>query len=104
MGLTDKKITDQRKTEIISLRCTAVTAKKLKEKSKKLGISVSEFIMDEIEPAIKRKTKRDKNHAKALVETQEAMNQLIYNLSPEQNEIRKQLLDFSERMMNLWQY
>ena len=103
MSRTNRMVMDVRKTKTISIRCTPEMEKKIKTKAEKLGISASEFIMDEVEAGLKRITKRDRNHVKALVETQENMNKLISSLGPEREELKQKLIDFSEGMMKIWQ-
>ena len=103
MNRTRRMAMDVKKTKTISIRCTPEMEKKIKVKAEKLGVSASEFIMDEVEAGLKRTTKRDKNHVRALVETQENMNQLISSLGPKQGELRQKLIDFSEGMMKIWQ-
>lgn len=94
---------EMKKTRIISIRCTPEMEKKIKAKADQLGVPTSEFIMDEIEDGLKRITKHDRNHVRALVETQESLNKLISSLEPEQSELRQKLIDFSEGMMKIWQ-
>lgn len=103
MGRINRMAMDIKKTKTISIRCTPEMEKRIKAKAEKLGISASEFIMDEVEAGLKRITKRDRNHVRALVETQENMNKLISSLGPGQEELRQKLIDFSEGMMKIWQ-
>lgn len=103
MSKSNNKAIELKKTKIISIRCTPEMEKKIKTKADQLGIATSEFIMDEIEAGLKRITKHDRNHVRALVETQENLNKLISSLTPEQHELRQKLIDFSEGMMKIWQ-
>ena len=103
MGKSNNMAMDMKKTRIISIRCTSEMEKKIKAKADQLGVSTSEFIMDELEDGLKRITKHDRNHVRALVETQESLNNLISSLEPEQNELKQKLIDFSKGMMKIWQ-
>lgn len=93
-----------RKTANISIRCTENLEKKIKEKAEQMGESVSEFVLDCIETRLKKNGRHDKDKARALVEIQEKMNQLVRELKPEQKEIEQQLIEFMERGITLWDY
>jgi len=91
-----------RKSDAMTIRCTPEMKNKIEIKSALKKQSVSEYVMEQIETGMKRNTKGDKGKARVLVELQEDMNRIIQNLTPEQENIKKQLIQFSERMIGLW--
>lgn len=92
---------NNRKTEIISIRCPLETKRKMQNKAEKIGISASDFALECIETNLKRNTKWSKDKVRTLVEAQETMNQLIVSLDPEQQEMKNQLIDISKGEMGL---
>lgn len=95
---------NNRKTETLSIRCLPETKKKMQNKADKFGVSVSDFVLNCVETNLKRNAKCSKDKARILVESQEAMNQLILSLGPEQQEIKKRLIDLSKGEMGLWDF
>lgn len=93
-----------RKTESISYRCSLETKQKMENKAKKLGISVGRYIDDCIETNLKRNPKTNKQKVKIMVEGQEAMNQMILGLAPEQQEIKDSLINITKGKMRLWDF
>lgn len=93
---------NNKKTEILTVRCTPEKKKKLKARVDQLGIPISVFVSDCLEDKLKRNTKRNKHKVRALVEAQEAMNQIILGIDIEQQEIKNKLINYSEGMMDLW--
>lgn len=93
-----------RKTVMETFRCTAETDKKIEAKAKHMGESKSRFLSECVETGLKRKTKYDKGKVRSLVEQQEAINQMIIGLAPEQEELKNQLLELGERMIKLWEF
>lgn len=93
---------NNKKTEILTVRCTPEKKRRLVLKAEQLGISISDFVSDCLEDKLKRNTKRNKHKVRALVEAQEAMNQIILGLDIEQQEIKNKLINYSEGMMDLW--
>ena len=93
-----------KKTVNVSFRCTAEQDRQIEAKAKSMGEKKSEFILDCVEAGLKRKTRYDKGKVKSLVETQEAMNQMIMSLEDGPKEIREQILEYEERMSNLWEF
>ncbi len=95
-----------KKTVIISIRCTPEMEKRIKDKAERFEESVSEFTMDCISAGLKRKTRYDKKKARVLVEMQEKMNTIIRDIgqNPTQQAIKQELIDFSKEMVNLWDF
>lgn len=95
---------EDKKNEIINYRCTTDMKRRIERKSEELygKKNTSKFISDCIESNMKRKTRRDKRHARALVESQEALNRLIINTEDE--EMKKRLIDYMKGTMGLWDY
>lgn len=93
---------NDKKTEILTVRCTPEMKKRLKRKADQLGISISDFVADCFDDKLKRNTKRNKHKVKVLVEAQETLNQIILGLDTEQREIKNKLIDFSEEVIDLW--
>ena len=93
-----------RKTVMETFRCTVDLDKKIEAKAKHMGESKSKFLSECVETGLKRKTKYDKGKVRILVEQQEIMNQLVRGLTPEQEGLKKLLLEYGERMMELWEF
>ena len=88
----------------VSFRCTIEQDRRIEEKARSMGEKKSEFISDCVEAGLKGTTRYDKGKAKSLVEMQETMNQMIMNLGDGQQEIKKQILEYGERMIKLWEF
>lgn len=99
-----KQINSNKKTEMISIRCTKETKKKLEEKAERMGISSSRLLDDSIEAILKRRSRGDKGKARALVEIQETINHMIRELGNDQSSYKEQLLGLMGRMAGLWQF
>ena len=95
---------NNRKTETISIRCLPETKRKMQNKAEKIGVSISDFALECIETNLKRNSKWSKHQIRTLVEVQEAMNQMMLSLEPEQKEIKNQLIDLSKGEMGLWDF
>ena len=94
----------EKKSANFSIRCTPKMEIRMKNKAKQLGMSTSEFVNNCIEASLARRTKYDRYHVVALVQTQEALNRIIMDLETEQKNIKKALVDFSkEEFMKLWE-
>lgn len=94
----------EKKSANFSIRCTPKMEIRMKNKAKQLGMSTSEFVNNCIEASLARKTKYDRYHIAALVQAQEALNCIIMDLGPGQENIKKTLVDFSgEEFMKLWE-
>lgn len=93
-----------KKTVNVSFRCTIEQDSRIEEKARSMGEKKSEFISDCVEAGLKGTTRYDKGKAKSLVEMQETMNQMIMNLGDGQQEIKKQILEYGERMIKLWEF
>ncbi len=91
-----------KKSGSISIRCTPKMEERVKNKAGQTGLSVNAFVLNCIEPGLARKTKFDKYRARELVEAQEAMNQLILSLGPEQETVKRQLINYTEGAMGIW--
>lgn len=93
---------ENRKIENIPFRCTSVMKNKIERKSEQLygKKNISKFVSECIEMNLKKKTKSDKKHARALVELQEALNHIIIDTANE--EIKENLITFSKGAMDLW--
>ena len=106
MGRTKGKMMfkSNRKDVTITFRCTKEMDKKIEVKAERMGENKSQFLSDCIERGLKRKTRYDKGKGRALVEMQEATNQIIRTLTPEQEKVKEQILELEERMMKLWDF
>lgn len=93
-----------RKEVTVTFRCTKELDKKIEEKTKRMGENRSQFLSDCVEIGLKRRTRYDKGKGRSLVEMQEAMNQMIRTLTPEQEDEKAQILELEERMMKLWDF
>ena len=106
MGRTKGRIMfkSNRKDVTVTFRCTKELDKKIEEKAKHMGENRSQFLSDCVEIGLKRKTRYDKGKGRSLVEMQEAMNQIIRTLTPEQEKMKEQILELEERTMRLWDF
>lgn len=104
MGSKRMKLDLDRKTVMESFRCTVEMDKKIEAKARHMGESKSRFLLECAETGLKRKARYDKEKTRTLVEQQETMNQMIRGLAPGQEGLRKQLLEYGERMMELWEF
>lgn len=93
-----------KKSEMISVRCTPEMKQKLQTKALQRNESVNDLVTGYVESGLKRRTRRDKDKAKALVETRESLNHMISHLSGDQKEIKEKLIDFTKGTMSLWDY
>jgi len=91
-----------KKSRSISIRCTPEIEERVKNKVGQTGLSVNAFVLNCIEARLARKTKFDKYRARELVEAQEAMNRLILSLGPGQEAVKKQLINYTEGAMGIW--
>lgn len=98
------KIRFNRKSVTETFRCTKELDQKIEAKAKHLGENKSQFISECVEEGLKRKTRYDKGNGRTMVEAQEAMNQIIRTLTPEQENVKEQLLELGERMIRLWDF
>ncbi len=106
MESTNRKLImrSNRKNVTETFRCTKELDQKIEAKAKRMGENKSQFLSDCVELGLKRKTRYDKGKGRSLVETQEAMNQIIRALTPEQENVKEQILKLTERMMKLWDF
>lgn len=94
-----------KKSAVITLRCTPDVEKRIKNKAGQLGKPVSEIVMEYINEGLKKNTRYDKQRARVLVETQEMLNTLISGLGRADNkQISERLKDISKGMIKLWDY
>ena len=93
-----------RKEVTITFRCTKEMDKKIEAKAERMGENKSQFLADCVETGLKRQTRYDKGKGRSLVEIQEAMNQIIRTLTPEQKKMKEQILQLEERMIKLWDF
>ncbi len=93
---------NNRKTSVITVRCTPEMERRIKNKSGHLGITVSEYALGWMEAGLDRKTRHDKKKARAMVEAQEGLNRIISGLGPGQEELRERLVEFSKEAMGIW--
>lgn len=101
--MDNKKYNHEKKSVNLSVRCTPKLEDRIKSKSRQLDMSVSEFVSNCIEGGLARKTKYDRHKARALVEMQIKLDQIILRLSPEQKDIKEQLIGFARNeVMELW--
>ena len=100
---TGYRLSDKdKKSASVTVRCVPEMQKRVKNKADALGVTVSEFVSDCIEMKMKRNTKNDKRKVRILVEAQETLNQIILSLTPQQQEIKDKLIDYSKGVMELW--
>lgn len=106
MGNINRKLKMKfnRKNVTETFRCTKELDQKIEAKAKYLGENKSQFLSECVEEGLKRKTKYDKGKGRTLVEIQEAMNQIIRILTPEQENVKEQLLELGEGMIRLWDF
>lgn len=95
---------DNIKNENISFRCTMELKNKIKAKAEKFDVSDSVYIVECIEANLKRNTKGNKHKAKVLVEMQEAMNQFLLHINPEDQEIKDQIINIMKGAIDLWDF
>lgn len=95
-----------KKTAIVTIRCTPEMEKRIKCKAEQLNEPVSKFAMDWISVGLKRNTRYDKKNAKTLVEMQERLNGMIRNIgyNPEQQAMKQELIYISKEMVKLWDF
>lgn len=93
-----------KKSEMISVRCTPEMKQKLQTKALQRNESVNDLVTGYVESGLKRRTRRDKDKARALVETQETLNHMIANLGGDQQDVKDKLIEFSKGAMSLWDY
>lgn len=98
------KLRPSRKSMIETFRCTKELDQKIEAKAKYLGENKSQFLSVCVEEGLKRKTRYDKGKGRTLVETQETINQIIRTLTPEQENVKEQLLKLGEGMVRLWDF
>lgn len=106
MGSMKRRIPSKscRKEVTVTFRCTKELDKKIEAKAKDMGENKSQFLSDCIEIGLKRKSRYDKGKGRSLVEIQEAMNQMIRTLTPEQENVKEQILELGERTIKLWDF
>lgn len=95
---------DNKKTESMSFKCTKELKRKIKAKADKFGVTDSVYILDCIETNLRRSAKGNKHKVKVLVELQEAVNQLLLDIDPENQEIKDQLINIMKGAMDLWDF
>jgi len=106
MGSTKERLLllTQRKEVTETFRCTRELDKKIEKRAKQMGENKSQFLSDCVEMGLKRKTRYDKGKCRSMVEMQEALNQIIMTLTPEQENVKEQLLELGERAIKLWDF
>lgn len=92
-----------KQTEKITMRCTPELKKRIKSKAKQFGQRESEFVRDQAEAGLQRKTKWDRKRVAALVENQEKLNRVFESLSSDQNDLKEKLIEYSEGELALWE-
>ena len=94
-----------RKSSVITIRCTPDMERRIKSKAGQLGKPVSEIVLSCIDEGLRKNTRHDKQRVRALVETQETLNILISNLEQSSGkQVSEQLKDISKEMIRLWDY
>ena len=94
-----------RKSSVITIRCTPDMERRIKSKAGQLGKPVSEIVLSCIDEGLRKNTRHDKQRVRVLVETQETLNILISNLEQSSvKQVSEQLKDISKEMIRLWDY
>lgn len=93
-----------KQTEKITIRCTPELKKRIESKAKQFGQRPSEFVRDQAETGLQRKTKWDRKKVAALVENQENLNRMFESLNSDQNDLKEKLIEYSEGELALWEH
>ena len=94
-----------KKTSVITIRCTPDMEKRIRSKAGQLGKPMSEIVLGCIDEGLRRNTRHDKQRVRVLVETQEMLNTLISSLGQMSGkQVSEQLKDISKEMIKLWEY
>ena len=93
-----------KQTEKITIRCTPELKKRIESKAKQFGQRPSEFVRDQAEAGLQRKTKWDRKKVAALVENQENLNRMFESLNSNQNDLKEKLIEYSEGELALWEH
>ena len=94
-----------RKSSVITIRCTPDMERRIKSKAGQLGKPVSEIVLSCIDEGLRKNTRHDKQRVRVLVETQETLNILRSNLEQSSGkQVSEQLKDISKEMIRLWDY
>ena len=89
------------KDKTLSIRCTAIEKETLERYAKKEEKSLGSYLIDCAYAKYERHRSRDRKQLIALIETQEQINMLIYNLKTSTTEIPPEL--FLETLKKIYE-
>lgn len=97
---------ENRKTEILSIRCTAKEKSLLERKARQKDKCISEYLIDQGIAGTERRSSKDKKRLEKMIENQEILNQLYdcINSSSSKQEMLRLLQQLTKGEFSLWEF
>lgn len=97
-----KKQKDQKKDQMVTIKCTSQQKKQLMQMAQQKDISVSEYVLEGVLTGKEHQCRKNKIDTTQMVMQQENLNDMLKNISPDQLSVKRVWRNLAEEEKKKW--